>query len=49
MKYQMVEVVDEHGTEEVLGEYSTADFATQVVQTMRDMDPEGDYRIRTVA
>lgn len=55
MKYTIVKA-NEDGTEENMltvtvteGGVSTAEFAVELVQAIRDRDPEGDYRIVTVA
>lgn len=54
MKYTIVKT-HEDGTEENMMSVtatqgiSTADFAVQLVQAIREKDPEGDYRIVTVA
>lgn len=53
MKYTIVKT-HEDGTEENMLSVtategvSTADFAVHLVQAIREKDPEGDYRVKTV-
>lgn len=47
LKYQIVES-DEHGNEEVLLTVNTAAFATDTVQSMRELNPAMDLRVKTV-
>lgn len=49
MKYQIVQTKPD-GTERILDQtFTTADFATQVCEAVRDWDPKSSFRVETVS